>query len=246
VANPNKAAVSFILSSARDILQTVSELIAVPVIQVEKLQQESNQANLTNQGGGDETSHENSVRDSEILPNGSRSNESEKEKGDDDTLHGEQDENEELESGDFTSVKSKGKSKEDESDAVVQEELSAVVCDWRLVVVLRDSGIALSSSLFQSLSDSEGNENTRADVGVQLLYTQRRRRWSSVGIDGQSSGQVISAPERWPGKYTEFLLILSLFVSVMGFLLASGIFYLQVSQYFVVCSLAKRMLIVQN
>ena len=210
VANPNKAAVSFILSSARDILQTVAELIAVPVLQVEKLQQDSNKGNPMSQVGNDEASHENSVRDSQIIPNGIRSNESEKgdkDKGDDETLHEDGDVNEEYESGDFTNSKSKGKAKDEESDVVLREELSAVVCDWRLVLVLRDSGIALSSSLFQSLSDSEGNENTRTDVGVQLLYTQRRRRWSSVGIDGQSSSQVISTPDRWPGQNLENSLI---------------------------------------
>jgi hypothetical protein len=72
-----------------------------------------------------------------------------------------------------------------------------------LVLVLRDSGVALSSCLFQALSDSEGNE--AKEVGVQLLFTPRRRRWSSSGTGGSGDGstgdggKVISPPEKWPG-----------------------------------------------
>lgn len=69
----------------------------------------------------------------------------------------------------------------------------------RVVLVLRDSAVALSACLFQALSDSE-SETTR-DVGVSLLYAPRRRRWSSSGMGATENigEKVISTPDKWPG-----------------------------------------------
>lgn len=60
-----------------------------------------------------------------------------------------------------------------------------------------------------ALSDSEGSEVREAGVQLQLLFTPRRRRWSSAGTSGSGDGPVggggggqssiISTPDKWPG-----------------------------------------------
>ncbi|OXA37046.1 DmX-like protein 2 [Folsomia candida] len=197
VANPAKTAVSFIQSSARDILQTMSELIAIPVFPLakdvvdnvkpdpRKTSMAESAATKTHSIAGTEIPEETGGEDGLNSREGGI--------GDDNP----EDTEEQKQSHD--SPTKKGGDDDTFVDNDPKDEMSAIVCDWKLVLVLRDSGVALSSCLFQALSDSEGTE--AKEIGVQLLFTPRRRRWSSAGTSGSGDGQsgVISTPDKWPG-----------------------------------------------
>lgn len=227
VANPNKCAVSYIQNSARDILHTVSELIAVPVFPLIP-EEASTQAqpllplSSTNPHVRPDTP---SVMSEKKIDNqrnhldNTEENEEVKEEEEENEGSGvEEEEGEEEDGGGEGTDKPKKKKtkrqrRHSQSSIVIkEEEVSAAVCDWRLVLVLRDSGIALSSCLFQALSDSEGDTSQGKDFGVQLLYTPRRRRWSSTGIDGNGE-KVITTPDKWPGKFPLACFVMNLTIS---------------------------------
>ncbi|ODM97221.1 DmX-like protein 2 [Orchesella cincta] len=193
VANPTKTAVSFIQSSARDILHTICELIAAPVFPLPK-----DESQLNRKQSVAESSIRSHAAKSE---DGLEDEEVEESKKETDADADELNEDEINNASDGSPIKKSSDLHEEGSEVSEEskEEMSAVVCDWRVVLVLRDSAVALSACLFQALSDSEGE--TTKDVGVSLLYAPRRRRWSSSGtgaIDGIGE-KVISTPDKWPG-----------------------------------------------
>lgn len=206
VANPTKTAVSIIQSSAQDILQTISELIAVPVIPSEDI--DSNkpvQAAAPPPTTDRRLSKVDSIRSS-VKPSSSRDG---LRNGDIDegvvegtqSADGEEDGLTERSEGGSPKKSRDGLDEGSEMSVESKEEMSAIVCDWRLVLVLRDSALSLSSCLFQALSDSESNDPSAGkDSGVQLLYSPRRRRFSSTSNREDGSGdRVTSPPEKWPG-----------------------------------------------
>lgn len=189
VANPTKTAVSFIQSSARDILHTISELIAVPVFPVTK---EDDPA----------PRKPSSVPESSVKSVVEKLAEDAIEEADASESKKNGEEDEELNEEDMFNMDGSPVKKSDDGSEIYdepKEEMSAVVCDWRMVLVLRDSAVALSACLFQALSDSESE--TTKDVGVSLLYAPRRRRWSSSGVGATENigEKVISTPNNWPG-----------------------------------------------
>lgn len=125
VANPTKTAVSFIQSSARDILSTISELIAVPVFPTQKDETpaprkpssvpESSVRSLVEKSAAEEADEE--------------EKEESKKEGDDDL--GELNEDE-MFNMDGSPIK-KSSMADDLSDIYGEPkvEMSAVVCDWR-------------------------------------------------------------------------------------------------------------------
>lgn len=125
VANPTKTAVSFIQSSARDILHTISELIAAPVFPLHK----------------DEapTSRKTSVAESSVKSQLAKSEdpveevEEEEQKKETEGELDEINEDDGLNTGDGSPLKKSPEFNEDGSEMYneIKEEMSAVVCDWR-------------------------------------------------------------------------------------------------------------------
>lgn len=123
VANPTKTAVSFIQSSARDILHTISELIAVPVFPLNKDETPASRKNS-------------SVVESSLKSQIPKSDEIEDEPGSESKKEDEIGEVEELNEDDEFNPDEPKKSSEQEDGSDVgyeepKEEMSAVVCDWR-------------------------------------------------------------------------------------------------------------------
>ena len=125
VANPTKTAVSFIQSSARDILHTISELIAVPVCPLTKDEPPASRKASS--------AVESTVKSPQMKPE-EDGMEKEVEEGKRETDEdGVQELNDDEEFNPDGSPTKKSTDQDDGSDIYDEpkEEMSAVVCDWR-------------------------------------------------------------------------------------------------------------------
>jgi hypothetical protein len=125
VANPSKAAVSFIQSSARDILQSISELIAIPVFPLANDNVEgTKEIRKMSMAESAATKTGTSIAGTENL----EEEEKKEEEKHDEHIEGEDGEQHVEEDG---SVKKKSAGDESIISNEMKDEISAIVCDWR-------------------------------------------------------------------------------------------------------------------
>lgn len=132
VANPAKTAVSFIQSSARDILHTMAELIAIPVFQLAR----DNQTQELGKENRKISMAESAATKTQSIAGTEQDEEDRKAEEKAEEENPEHDDNEDNQShkSDESPIKKKSlKSGEDETimSEGMKEEISAVVCDWR-------------------------------------------------------------------------------------------------------------------
>lgn len=135
VANPAKTAVSFIQSSARDILHTISELIAVPVFPLQNEEDPSSRKASSVPESSVKSHIEKLVEDMVEEEN----NEEAKKEGEDGIEELAEDEDGNMQEGSPSKKSPDGQEDDEDLYDEPKEEMSAVVCDWRYRLMLDEN-----------------------------------------------------------------------------------------------------------